>query len=194
MDWQAWNRWVFGGCRTIEVEANEHVFGQRGDREWVDAAEVRGMASMRRRAAIGGSAGSRSWSEGVLWEPADVDEVSEAATRTDARLRACRSRGGVGDALSRGLGGCGGGLRRQLGRSRAIELQQEAGLSGEVAFGRMPKAKVADLVEAGREHMLEEAAHELVALQGAGLPARRFAVLVADGDGALVEAEDAGVG
>jgi len=55
------------------------------------------------------------------------------------------------------IGGCGGGLRQGLRRSGTVELQQEAGLSGEVAFGRMPKAKVADLVEAGREHMLEEA-------------------------------------
>ena len=155
-----------------------------------------GMASMRGRAAIETvSARSRSWSEGVLWKPADVDEVSEAATRTDARLSTCRSLGRVGDALSRGLeiGGC-SGLRREFRRSDAVELQQEASLSGEVAFGRVPEAKVADLVQAGREDMLEEAAHELVALQGAVLPARRFAVLVANGDGAIIEAEDAGVG
>src|SRR5882672_10398069 len=129
----------------------------------------------------------RSWSERVLWEPADVDEVSEAATRTDAWC------GRVGNALSRGLGGC-GRLRRGLRHGGAIELQQEARLSGEVAFGRVPETGVADLVQAGGEHMLEEAAHELVALQVAGLPARGFAVLVAKGDGPLIETEDAGIG
>src|SRR5580700_1000341 len=182
--------------------AIEHDFPPKGGSGVNEGAQVRGMASMRGRAAIGGNVRSLSWSEGVLWEPADVDEMSEAATRTDARLSACRSLGRVGDALSRGveIGGCGGGLRQELRlrgerrRSGSIELQQEASLSGEVAFGMVPEAKVADLVQAGREDMLEEAAHELVVRQGAGLPARRFAVLVANGDGALVERHDAGVG
>src|SRR3984957_5825797 len=164
----------------------EHVFRAIGRIEVNEAA-----AFVAWRACAGAkqseAARRRSWSERVLWKPADMDEMSEAATRTDARC------GRVGDALSRGLGGC-GSLRRGLSRSDAFELQQEARLSGEMAFGRMPEAKVADLVQAGGGHMLGEAAHELMALQGAGLPARRFAVLVANGDGALIERHDAGVG
>src|SRR4030088_489464 len=66
MDWQAWNGWVFGGCRTIEAEANEHVFGPKGGSGVVDAAAVRGMASMREREAIGGSATAVMVREGSL--------------------------------------------------------------------------------------------------------------------------------
>src|SRR3984957_19641525 len=164
----------------------EHVFRAIGRIEVNEAA-----AFVAWRACAGAkqseAARRRSWSERVLWKPADMDEMSEAATRTDARC------GRVGDALSRGHGGC-GSLRRGLSRSDAFEFQQEARLSGEMAFGRMPEAEVADLVQAGREDVLEEAAHELMALQGAGAAARRFAVLVANGDGALIERHDAGIG
>src|ERR1700688_3466999 len=107
--------------------------------------------------------------------------------------RGTTRRPSVGGAVSRGLVGS-ASLRGGLSRSDAFEFQQEARLSGEMAFGRMPEAEVADLVQAGREDVLEEAAHELMALQGAGLPARRFAVLVANGDGALIERHDAGIG
>ena len=58
----------------------------------------------------------------------------------------------------------------------------------------MPQAEIADLVEAFGQDMLEEAADELVAGEPAGPPARGFALLVADGDGCVVETDDAGVG
>src|SRR5580693_2017988 len=95
-----------------------------------------------------------SWSKGVLWKPADVEEVTIAAARTDAR---CWIGGGAllaGIEIGGGVGLC-SRLRRELRqgprRSDAFELQQEASLRGKVAFGRVPEAEVADLVEAGGE-------------------------------------------
>src|SRR4051794_4126818 len=58
----------------------------------------------------------------------------------------------------------------------------------------MPQAEVADLVEATRQHMLEEAAHELFAAEPAGAPPAGLAVLVLDRDRLVVEADDARVG
>src|ERR1700750_3093997 len=58
----------------------------------------------------------------------------------------------------------------------------------------MPQAKVADLVEAAQQHVLEEATHELVAAEPAGAPLAALAVLVLDGDPVVVEADDAGIG
>src|ERR1700761_5859916 len=58
----------------------------------------------------------------------------------------------------------------------------------------MPQAEVADLVEAARQHVLEEAAHELVAAEPAGSPPAGLAILVLDRDPVVVEADDAGVG
>src|ERR1051326_9161765 len=86
------------------------------------------------------SARSRSWSKGVLWEAANVDEMAVATTRTDAR------RGIGGSILMAGIevGGRGGlcrSRRKRLGWGRAIELQEEAGLSGEMAFGRCQRPK-----------------------------------------------------
>jgi hypothetical protein len=59
---------------------------------------------------------------------------------------------------------------------------------------RMPQTEVADLVEAARQHVLEEAAHELVAAEAAGPRVAGLAVLVLDSDRFVVEADDAGVG
>ena len=56
------------------------------------------------------------------------------------------------------------------------------------------EAEVADLVEAAGKHVLEEAAHELVAAEAAGSRAAGLAVLVLDGDRFVVEADDARVG
>src|SRR4051794_33988338 len=58
----------------------------------------------------------------------------------------------------------------------------------------MPQAEVADLVEATWQHVLEEAAHELVATEPAGAPPAGLAVLVLEADPVVVEADDAGVG
>src|SRR6202051_3462639 len=58
----------------------------------------------------------------------------------------------------------------------------------------MPQAEVADLVEAARQNVLEEAAHELVAAKAAGSRPADLAFLVLDRDRLVVEADDAGVG
>src|SRR5271166_5096408 len=58
----------------------------------------------------------------------------------------------------------------------------------------MPQTEVGDLVEAARQHVLEEAAHELVAAEAAGSRASGLAFLVLDADGFVVEADDPGVG
>jgi len=113
-----------------------------------------------------GSGRSGSWSEGIFGgEPADVDEMASGATWTGPRFD-----GGCGALVSdfekarcRGFDD-----RRGFG----FEVEEKAGLSGAVAFGRVPKAKISDLVEAFGQNMLEEAANELMAVQAAGAPAR----------------------
>ncbi len=75
-----------------------------------------------------------------------------------------------------------------------LQLQHLPRPGGVVALSGMPQTEVADLVEAARQHVLEEAAHELVAAEAAGSPAAGLAVLVLDGDRFVVEADDAGVG
>lgn len=103
-----------------------------------------------------GSGKSGSWSEGIFGrEPADVDEVAAAATWTAPRF-----------------GGDGGALVGDRRRSCAFEFQEEACLSGVLTFGRMPKAKIADLVQAFGQNVLEETANEFVAWHAAGAPAR----------------------
>ena len=84
--------------------------------------------------------------------------------------------------------GCG------CGRRGLVEQQYEAGTGGEVAFGRVPQAEVASLVEAFGQHMLEEAADEFVAGDLAGPPPRGFALLVSDRHGFVFEVDDPGVG
>ena len=58
----------------------------------------------------------------------------------------------------------------------------------------MPQTKIADFVQALGKNVLEKAANELVTIDTAGPPTGRFALLVSEGDGAIVEADDAGVG
>src|SRR5690242_16062572 len=58
----------------------------------------------------------------------------------------------------------------------------------------MPQAEVANFVEAAWQHVLEEAAHELLAAEPAGAPLAGLAVLVLDRDRLVVEIDDAGVG
>ena len=76
---------------------------------------------------------------------------------------------------------------------RTIE-QQETGSSRVFAPGGMPQAEVADLVQASGQDVLQEPAHELMARDAAGPPSVRLALLVANGDAVVVEADDAGVG
>ena len=58
----------------------------------------------------------------------------------------------------------------------------------------MPKPEVAHFVEAARQHVLEEPAHELLATEPAGAPVAGLAVAILDADGGVIEAEDASVG
>ena len=77
---------------------------------------------------------------------------------------------------------------------RCLQLQPLAHSGGVVALCRVPQAGVADLVEAARQHVLKEAAHELVATQATGSSAAGAAFLVLEGDRSIAEADDPGVG
>src|ERR1700722_9686778 len=128
-----------------------------------------------------------SWSLGLLRRKlADKQETTRAAARADARIiRLFR------------VGGRIGGVRADLGSKRhrlRVEQKQQPGAGGILAPDGMPQAEVADLVQALGQDMLEEAAHELLAGDAAGPPPVGFAMLVADGDGLIVEADNAGVG
>src|SRR5215472_7173264 len=93
---------------------------------------------------------------------------------------------GVGVRLgSGGFGRGAGGLREQEKMPQVAERFAARGMS---------QAVIAELVEAGREDMLEEAPDELVA--GHGFPALAVgsAVLVAIGHGLVVDGQDAVVG
>lgn len=83
------------------------------------------------------------------------------------------------------------GLTRCRGTA---EQEQQTGSSHVLALGGMPQAEVADLVQAFRQDVLQEPAHELMAGDAAGPPSVRLPMLVADRDGLVVDADDAGVG
>src|SRR5580692_3468618 len=156
----------------------------------VATADLRGVPRrvvMRPSSGRGGRC--RSWSHGLLRrEPADEDQPPLLAMRTDHRLdrghRLCVDRLWRRDA----------GVLRRLKLERRPQLQHLPDPSGVVALRRMPQTEVADLVEAARQHMLEEAAHELLAAEAAGPRVAGLAVLVLDGDRFVVEADDARVG
>src|ERR1700720_1507727 len=93
-------------------------------------------------------------------------------------------RGGVG------LGG--GGFGRWTGRLRQQEKVPQ--VAQRFAARGMPQAVIADLVEAGRQDVLEEAPDELVAGDGFLTLAVGGAVLVAIGHGLVVDGQDAVVG
>src|SRR4051812_30825951 len=81
---------------------------------------------------------------------------------------------------------------------RALEPEQLTGSGREIALGGGPQAEVADLVQSlvqslGQD-MLQEPAHELFAGDPAGAPAVGLAFLVAEGDAAGIEVDDAAVG
>ena len=63
-----------------------------------------------------------------------------------------------------------------------------------IAPGVMPEPRVADLVQPFRQHVLQEAAHELMAVEARWVPAPRCAMLVADGDTVVIEPDDAAFG
>ena len=58
----------------------------------------------------------------------------------------------------------------------------------------VPEAVVADFVQTFRQHMLQEAAHELVAAQASGPPLVRLAIFVADSDALVIEGNNAAIG
>src|SRR6516162_10688431 len=93
---------------------------------------------------------------------------------------------GVGVGLgSGGFGRCAGGLRQQ---EKILQVAHRFAARG------MPQAVIADLVEAGRQDVLEEAPDELVAGDGFLALAVGGAVLVAIGHGGVVDGQDAVVG
>ena len=113
--------------------------------------------------------------------------------------RPCRTGRGVplgtamrGDAARRDIRV--GGVLPRTGDRHGIERQHLTGARGMIAAGGMPEPRVAYLVQPLRQHVLEEAAHELVAVEADRAPARRFAMLVADADARVVEPDDAGLG
>ncbi|MFZ0602611.1 MAG: hypothetical protein WAN05_14880 [Roseiarcus sp.] len=79
-------------------------------------------------------------------------------------------------------------------RRLPVEKKQQTSAGSVFAPGGMPEAEVADLAQTLRQDVLEEAAHELLAGDAADPPAVGFAMLVADGDRLIVEADDSGVG
>ena len=124
---------------------------------------------MRTRAGMTIDAGGRrsgSWSEGIFGgEPADVDEMASGATRTAPRFDG--SCGALVSDFEKAR--CRGFDDR---RGFAFEVEEKAGLSGATAFGRVPKAEVADLMQACGQDVLEKTADELMARHAAGAPAR----------------------
>ena len=128
-----------------------------------------------------------SWSSRLFGgEATDADQVPLPATRTATGFVRPHA---VGDQVSSVLD--------RLGMARgcwAVELQQEASAGGLLAPGWVPKAEVANLVQALGQDVLQEPAHELVAWDAAGPPPVGFAVLVTDGHRLVIEADDAGVG
>ncbi len=124
-----------------------------------------------------------SWSLGPLrGNLADEQETTRAAARADPRTVRLFRAGGVCARL--------GSKRRRL----TVEKKQKSGAGGVLAFGGMPQAEVADLVQALGQDVLEEATQELRTGDAGGPPPVGFAMLVADGDGLVVETDDAGVG
>src|SRR3954469_18650187 len=75
-----------------------------------------------------------------------------------------------------------------------VELEQKTTSGGLLALGRMPKAEVANLVQALGQNVLKEATHEFLTGDADGSPSVRFTMLVANGDGLVVKADDAAVG
>src|SRR5208283_5231774 len=75
---------------------------------------------------------------------------------------------------------------RQVDLWWRLELQHLPYPGGVPALSGMPQAEVTHLVEAARQHVLEEAAHEFVAAETTGASAAGLAVLVLDADRLVV--------
>src|SRR6202453_2656133 len=159
---------------------------------WVVPATAEPLGVARRAATRPGSGRGRecgSWSHRLLsGEPTDEDHPPLLTVRTDHRLdrrhRLCIGRHKWrNDRLL---------WRIELGWR--LELQHLPHPRAIVALRGMPQTEVSDLVEAARQHVLEEAAHELLAAEPARPRLTGLAVLELDGDRFVVEADDACVG
>jgi hypothetical protein len=132
---------------------------------------------------------AESWRHGLLrGEHADEDQPA-LTVRTDPRLDwRRRLYGGWYERWS------GRVVLYQVGLRRRQQLHHLPYPGGVPALRGMPQAEVTDFVEASWQHMLEEAAHELVAAETTGTSAAGLAVLVLYRDRLVVEADDPGVG
>src|SRR5215471_7157288 len=128
--------------------------------------------------------GSAAWGRGCgRWQHGD--RHGPCGRAGDSRRSSIRWRWrGLGVGLGCGFGRWPGGLRQQ---ENIPEVAQQ------LARG-MPQAVIADLVEAGRQDVLEEAPDELVAGHGLRALAVGGAVLVAIGHRGVVDGQDAVVG
>jgi len=121
-------------------------------------------------------------------ELAHEDEMAEPTAWADARVR------GAGARVIKVAGarvGANGRAHNVLG---ALHVQQQTGFAGEGTLACVPKAEISNLVQPFGQDVLEEAAHELLTIEGANAPAIGLAVVVAERDGVLVEADDARIG
>ena len=140
------------------------------------AADSRGAWRVAHaRVMSGAQRGMRSRSLGLFWqEPADEDEMAEAALWTDTLGR------DAGLIAAAGRLGIGEGLWREV--LSTLHVQQQTDVAGDGAFARVPEAEIANLVQSLGQDVLEEAAHELLAIEGADAPAVGLAVLIAKAD------------
>src|SRR5262245_66511986 len=117
-----------------------------------------------------------------------MHEMAAHAAGTDARgsVRRCRP-----CRLVLAYPGRFGGWWAGGSHCRAIKSQELSGACGCVATARMPEAGVSHLVEPFWQHVLQEAAHELVTMETRLAPSPRCTMLVADGDTGVVEPDDA---
>jgi hypothetical protein len=73
-------------------------------------------------------------------------------------------------------------------------LQEVAKTPDGLALLRVPEPEIADLVEAARQHVLEETAHEFLTAEAAKSPTSSLTLLVAQADMVVVETNNTGVG
>ena len=92
------------------------------------------------------------------------------------------------------IGGVGGIGLSGFGRGGFLQQKDMLQIAHLLATAGMPETVIADLVEAGRQDVLEEAPDELVAGHGLLALAVGGAVLVAIGYGLVVDGQDAVVG
>ena len=117
------------------------------------------------------------------WNTSKEQQTSRLTERTPGGLRI-----GLEGSRAVGIPGCGKRPAGVLGRQTLPNLL-ELGL-----VGRRPQAIVADLVDAGGQNVLKEATDELLGRYRHRTPLVVCGVLVAEGDLAVFDAQDAAVG